>query len=519
MNRAAGVLLRVFSGPHIGAELPLAEGVWVAGTDDSCDLIFHDVAMAPRHAEFVVSPGEKGMELFYAPLEGQVSVAGKGIETGPLPAGTLFVAGSTLLAWLSEVEAVSAPERWRKMAESLAALDMLTAGTVLAAGLPHGEGAEADADEPGKDARGDAARVGTSPKAANMVAATSEAANAVGGGYPDVQMAENSDSVTERRRFFARPGLLLSILAVCAITLSFHGQLSNPEERAIRLDELLRRDGFAKLRAHKDARGIMVSGELDDDAERARLLSVVQRLHYPVYLDVAVRGDRARAVENGFNSRGLFLEARESAPNGVNTLTVSGYVKDDMIEEKAFSGLRADLPSGVLPEPDSANPRLERKIFHADEITGRLMPELAREGLDFVDIVYLPGKVLISGGFSQEQRWRLAGLLAVAQKEMGVNIPFEVWNSPNRPAQSASPDKPGKSQEQRASLRPPPGPGGFTVVGVTMKPLRFVSLKSGERIFEGGQLPGGWVVEAIGVNELQLQKDGHSTIYPLRGGQ
>ena len=61
------------------------------------------------------------------------------------------------------------------------------------------------------------------------------------------------------------------------------------------------------------------------------------------------------------------------------------------------------------------------------------------------------------------------------------------------------------------------GPGGFTVVGVTLKPLPFVSLKNGQRIFEGGLLPGGWILESIDVNELKLVRGGQSCMYPLRG--
>ncbi len=64
----------------------------------------------------------------------------------------------------------------------------------------------------------------------------------------------------------------------------------------------------------------------------------------------------------------------------------------------------------------------------------------------------------------------------------------------------------------------PPVVLSFKVTSVSMGALKFLSLANGERIFEGGELPGGYIVEEIGVNELTLSKNGQQIIYPLRGG-
>ena len=60
-------------------------------------------------------------------------------------------------------------------------------------------------------------------------------------------------------------------------------------------------------------------------------------------------------------------------------------------------------------------------------------------------------------------------------------------------------------------------PRGFKVTSVSMGALRFITLDNGERLFEGGELPGGYIVEGISVDELKLSKDGKKTTYPLRG--
>ena len=47
--------------------------------------------------------------------------------------------------------------------------------------------------------------------------------------------------------------------------------------------------------------------------------------------------------------------------------------------------------------------------------------------------------------------------------------------------------------------------------------MKFATLENGERVFEGGELPGGYVLEHIDVDELTLRKNGTVTPYPLRG--
>lgn len=45
-SRGSAVCLYVFSGPHLGACVELAEGNWVVGSDDACDIILTGLAPA-----------------------------------------------------------------------------------------------------------------------------------------------------------------------------------------------------------------------------------------------------------------------------------------------------------------------------------------------------------------------------------------------------------------------------------------------------------------------------------------
>lgn len=69
-------LLKVIAGPHQGAEVELASGKSLIGSDEGCDVVLHDVLIAPQH--LAVDAGAKA--LFVEPLGGRVYVSGKRVK-------------------------------------------------------------------------------------------------------------------------------------------------------------------------------------------------------------------------------------------------------------------------------------------------------------------------------------------------------------------------------------------------------------------------------------------------------
>ena len=45
------------SGPQSGAEIPLADGEYVIGSDDACDLVLLDQTVAARHLRVSIAVG------------------------------------------------------------------------------------------------------------------------------------------------------------------------------------------------------------------------------------------------------------------------------------------------------------------------------------------------------------------------------------------------------------------------------------------------------------------------------
>jgi type III secretion system YscD/HrpQ family protein len=69
-------LLKVIAGPHQGAEISLDEGKALVGSDDACDVVLHDIMIAPQHLELEF--GRSGTVA--APLGGRVFLNGKRIK-------------------------------------------------------------------------------------------------------------------------------------------------------------------------------------------------------------------------------------------------------------------------------------------------------------------------------------------------------------------------------------------------------------------------------------------------------
>lgn len=66
-------LLKVIAGPHQGAEMSMREGKLLIGSDDECDVVLHDVLVAPQHVEIEITANA----ITAAQLGGRVFINGK----------------------------------------------------------------------------------------------------------------------------------------------------------------------------------------------------------------------------------------------------------------------------------------------------------------------------------------------------------------------------------------------------------------------------------------------------------
>ena len=73
MSASGLIVFRLFSGPHMGAELVLPAGNQLVGSDDSCDIILQDSSVASRHANIVIGfSGDGAPSVRVTPLDGEI---------------------------------------------------------------------------------------------------------------------------------------------------------------------------------------------------------------------------------------------------------------------------------------------------------------------------------------------------------------------------------------------------------------------------------------------------------------
>ncbi len=494
------VTLRIFSGVHLGAEIELTEGTYVIGTDDACDLILSDSSLAARHAALRVFSDGRNVQVTAEPLDGSFMLSGDVIKNEQVvPQGQPFQLGLVMLAWLETPSATAAA--WRDVEESLLR-----------------EKTRQDNDVREEPATTSAASSGDANKTVTPTPPQAEELTLSGENKADEAPTPRSSG-----KVFRRLGAVVAILLVGALSLTWRtGKEDVSPEQQVRA--LLDEAGYQKLTVTGTATGVTVSGRIASDRERGRLLRLAQFLQFPVYLDVTVRSDAADAVRASFNSLGLFPEVTELPPSAHPGLLVKGYIKNGILEEQALTETMRNVPD-LRPSEQTGKAKLTlfRDIRHESDIQVLLAAALAEKGLGAVKTDYLPGRIVLHGAFTPQTKAALEEATARVQERLGVPVPFNIVNDAEMLTQAKSDniytrqEKPRAEQSKKAAAAPPDEPAAFRVTSVSMGAMKFITLDGGERVFEGGELPGGYVLEQISVDALTLSKNNQTTLYPLRG--
>ena len=477
-------VLRLFSGLHIGAEIELIEGVYVIGTDDSCDLILSDSSLKARHAALRVSVSGDTVRLSAEPLDGPVFCSGSSLDEERDIAPLLpFQLGLLTAAWLP----ADAPDRaagWASVDDQLKEKETLKAPEVQPA-------EERGLDELSAVAPDDVADDGSSPE-------------------PRLEETEKPKSTRCRDLC-----LIASLVLVGALCFGWNSSPSEPTPAQL-MRSLLDEAGYDKLNVVPGDKSITVTGRIATDRERGRLLRLAQLLKFPVYLEVTVHSDAADAVRASFNTLGLWPEVTELPPSSRPGVRVRGYIRNGFLEEMALSTAVRNVPA--LRPAEGGKPALEifRDICHEDEVNAELEPVLMAAGLEDIQKVFLPGRIELRGTLTPKSRNALADAAKAVEKKLGVPIPFDIINEAEEQMPKANIyTNQGDHALQKESAAP--ASSSFKVVSVSLGAMKFVTLESGERVFEGGELPGGYLLERIAIDALTLVKNSKTTQYPLRG--
>ncbi len=536
MTMGSGVRLRLYSGVHMGAEIALTEGLWVFGRDDSCDIVLADPGLAPRHAVLDV----KANALRYENLDGRVeSPEGEAPASAELEPGRLWRMGPVLFAWAAEGAAESL---W----EAVDAERAKYAAGVVAARAQTGD-VEKTAQAPAEDEKRDAAPV-------NEAAASSPGADELASGVAGAERAANRAQSAHDRSGLKTFAVVIAVLlfagvaalandsmrlrteafliekgapqAAVAIERLWGGGLTPDEkkDRAALIADALVQAGFSGVRLDTRSEigkeGVQddglwrLTGAVTDDRERGRLVRFARSQSVPLAIDVRVERDATDTLAAAFNALGFWPEVTverrghkdgAAAADGTevqDALVVAGYMRTASVEEKAFADVRAALPG----DGSRRAYRLERRIRHESDLAPRIDEALKGAGLQSMRVEYLPGALQL----------RAAAAGASAQFDRAVEVIRTAVDVPLRIERGAAQAEAVPETPQKTATAPVSGGLDFRVTAVSGSAMKFVTLSTGEKVFTGGRLPGGYTLEAISAERLVLVKDNKRIVYPLK---
>lgn len=459
------VLLRFFSGPQNGTAIELTDGTWVFGRDDSCDIILADDTLAPRHAVFTVA----GEEVSVSPLDGTVKGLDGASVDGILPAGTAAFLGSSRFAWGPK----SADEAfWNRVLQ-------IVPTTGEAALSKPAESTEPTAPAPVPTPREETA----TPTSVTSVTPAA---------HPNLR----------RTGLVAAALIVAAVVAFCLIRYPISAPTSQetPTLTDKALLRLTKNAGFKNVRPALEGNFVRFQGSVRDDAERGRLVKFARLLPYTSSLQVTVDSDNTDPVTVAFNLQNYWPKVTLIRRETPIELSVAGYMLNPAAEEEAFEKTRANLADpGVI---------LRRHILHRDDVAKYLSTALKQAGATEAKVQYFPGRVRVSAVLTAERRERLDKALAIFDKNCPVPVPVDLVNTETAPSSD-------KGVAVAAEPVDPMQPR-FRVTGVSGGTLKFVKLASGEKIFTGGLLPGGFVLESVNYDRLVLTKNHQRILYPLK---
>lgn len=498
-------VFELFSGLHAGARIELTEGDWVIGSDDSCDLILADEGFAPRHASVSVKSGEVGI----VTLDGKVTtLEGRSVANEVWPKGTVLLFGTVAVAWGASEESEDywsdLRSRWRATlapagpaAESKN--DAAPDRKVERDGAHRGaaETAVETESKPEARRRGRGVLVGTALFLAVLLA----------GGWTlarDAELRRTVEADFAKTNPNAVTALYTGVFGADGLLARF-GWLSPeavPEEELVAgLRAKLSEEGFANVSARKAGTGVWhLSGRVVNDAERGRLVKLARSLTVPAVLDVDVDTDRTAPWLAALEARGFRPDVRMEGTAQDPVLSVAAFMRTKEVEEKAFAAVAAEL--GV--KPDAA----KRRILYESDLKPLFEKAFKAEGVKDVTVTYNPGSVSLSAPLTADVRGRLERAVAGVEREAGVPLGVALVN---REARKSVPAAAPKQRAGKDGMTP-----NFRVVGVSGGKLKFVTLSTGEKVFAGGRLPGGFTLESISHNRLALSKNGKRINYPLK---
>lgn len=479
-SKDSGTLqFRVVSGPNMGATLALSAGRYLIGTSAAAEILLQEpCAQEPCLVALTL---DDALKVSVTLEQGAAKLAGVSLSQGQstaMDAGELLVIGLSALTYLAE-------------GQSLEQLDLSALGLVAPAPQPAAE------PEPPTEAK--------------------EAAEAQAPAAPATEPEPAAEPVAEAKPsralyLWTALGLLLCALALGALVVGSSWSQSQAQADAAlaQAKAYLTDPDFAEVTVQLKQQTLYFTGTLPSAESFLRFTEELPAFPYGVVLNLTVRDRTLLALEHSAAVYGATVTARYRPGSDGQVIELYGYVKDPYVEAALIKQLNAAQPHVTLQPHLSYEPQVRR-----------LMTDLCPAALHPVTFAYENLGVYYEGALTLEQAQALAELNAALNHALKTtHFALKPRPSPQQIATlertaPAAPTAPTAQTAPAPEVDPQLGFDPADIVGVTLHPMRFVSMKDGSKFFEGALLPNGCILKTIALDHLVLQQGSEVFDYGL----
>lgn len=481
MQKSNGILIHIFSGYHIGAELCLTQGKYIFGNDDACDFILSDKSIAGKHflLKIIAKPLtlDEGSEQEYTvnvtPLDGKTELNLTEIhEETAWEQGTVLSANEVTFAWAKD----NMPELIQTISHSLY-------------------------QNPNQN---------TAPQTPQP-SQNSEAEQ----NKELAQAAKKNDNIVDTKPYTAKQSLqqklkspknlcvlFLAVLTLSTLVFTFTPFEKNELKDTQFMQKILEEQGFSQIDVLTTDNGILWQGIIENDNEQAKLYSLAQSMHFPVHLELVIKDDVIRTFKQIMGLEDIYPTIKIDK----DSIFIGYYAKEALYQQIAEKALFE-----MFPKYGEIEDRITEKIIFEPELKEKLLDLQEKYPLVKLNPAFDKGKLLFKAHYSREERDEIKTAFAELEEDLGFKVVYEFMEI-NAPHPNGSPQLQNAQNTADSKAK-----ANFVVTSVNVDTIPFITLSNNEKIFIGGVLPNGGILEGIGLTELTINNNGTLTIYPLRG--
>ena len=320
------------------------------------------------------------------------------------------------------------------------------------------------------------------------------------------EVVGNDNISYERKSFLISKSLslflaLLLILLLLALIAGPGFFRENPQDADFSAVQKVLEAGDYDIDLKAEQGALALYGSVPSQERLTELLNSLPEITSSLVMHLEIRDAYLLGIERTLKIMGF--DAHLSYKDN-RSLEVSAYMKDPYVEARVLTALA-----------NQYHHDFKSHIAYAEQIEPLLNKKLQQESLDFLKFNFTEGAIFYNGDLTLQERVRLASI----KKDLSesLNIPLEFYSTKEiakaaietisadlKEANTETVLSPAEIPEKTNSDKEPLAIDD--IMGVTVEPLRFITLRNGHKYFEGGLLPSGYTISKIDIHKIEVKK-------------